>query len=277
MQTEVKFELAADYVGPLEYYFFGDDDLWVFLDNELVCDIGGVHSSAGEYVNLWDYLDADSAGEHTLSIFYTERGASGSTCWMQFTLPSVSSATIEKSENEYSDLYIDKTVYGKAPVDGVYEFTLELRDVNGDWLKDDYSCTIINSDGTVSGYDLKVHHGDVFSLGAGQAVLVKYLPAGTQYIINESNTLRATETTYRIDQLNRMTNAVVKGETVDGETAADSVAAGYRDEVHFTNSYMDDLPSTGGSGTAALVLFGTLGLLAGAAVIMAVRKKETQA
>ena len=89
MQYSVTFTLSEDYVGPLEYYFFGDDDMWVFLDGQLICDIGGVHSSVGEYVNLWDYLEkgsANSAGEHTLKFYYTERGLSGSTCYMQFTL-----------------------------------------------------------------------------------------------------------------------------------------------------------------------------------------------
>ena len=66
MYTEVGFELDEAYTGPLEYLFFGDDDMWVFLcdvdengnttNPRLVCDIGGVHSSIGEYVDLADYL-----------------------------------------------------------------------------------------------------------------------------------------------------------------------------------------------------------------------------
>lgn len=32
MTFEVEFELTDDYVGPLNYYFFGDDDMWVFLE-----------------------------------------------------------------------------------------------------------------------------------------------------------------------------------------------------------------------------------------------------
>src|SRR5699024_2846312 len=123
MQYEVKFELTEDYVGPLEYYFFGDDDMWVFLDGRLVCDIGGVHSSVGAYVNLWDYIRKGDAGEHTLSFFYTERGLSGSTCYMQYTLPSVSSVTPEYQNGQ---LKVAKVVQGAA-VDESEEFEFDIE------------------------------------------------------------------------------------------------------------------------------------------------------
>lgn len=88
MHTDIKFKLTEDYSAPLHYYFFGDDDLWIFLDGRLICDIGGVHRSVGAYIDLRDYIKVGDADEHTMSIYYTERGASGSTCWMQFTLPA---------------------------------------------------------------------------------------------------------------------------------------------------------------------------------------------
>ena len=128
MTTAISFSLSADYTGPLEYYFFGDDDLWVFLDDRLVCDIGGVHSSVCEYVNLRDYLPIGSSGQHTLSFFYTERGDTGSTCYMSFTLPSVSGINIEQKT---ADLKIAKTVVGESDPTKEFRFEIHFTDKDG--------------------------------------------------------------------------------------------------------------------------------------------------
>lgn len=125
MQYSVSFTLDSEYEGPLEYLFYGDDDMWVFLDGkQLIVDLGGVHQSAGVFVNLWDYIPQGTTGEHTLSVFFTERGASGSTCYMQFTLPSVKAISPLASRGS---LEISKTVDGPDTT-GSFAFELTLSD-----------------------------------------------------------------------------------------------------------------------------------------------------
>lgn len=225
MQYAVKFTLTADYVGPLEYYFFGDDDMWVFLDDKLVCDIGGVHSSVGEYVNLWDYLKKDGRTEsetHTLTFFYTERGASGSTCYMNFTLPSVSGVNIEQKT---SDLEVRKQVVGQDESGQDFEFNIRFYDQNGNPVLDDYAYTKYDKDGKELSGNLVVHDGDTFTLKDGQYVRIRYLPFGLRYTITEK-------------AVNGYTvSNTINGVVGQGNTATGSILnTGQMNTVLFTNT-----------------------------------------
>ena len=108
MRYEFEFTIG-DYEGPLNFYFRGDDDFWLYVDGELKVDLGGIHSAIGSYLDL-SYLrdDPDERNKtHTISIFYAERGAFGSCCYMQFTLPNVKSVDFD-TEPEYTSVTVEK-------------------------------------------------------------------------------------------------------------------------------------------------------------------------
>lgn len=177
LQYAVKFQLDGSYKGPLEYYFYGDDDMWVFLDGTLICDIGGVHSSVGTYVNLWDYISESTTGTHTLTFFYTERGASGSSCYMSFTLPRISSIT-QNTQNTGSIAVEKKLEQGKES-DQKFRFKLTLDD------DDLFPYTIYHASSSTSG---TIKNGGEFSLKAGEHIVISGIPHGKKYTVTELTT-----------------------------------------------------------------------------------------
>ncbi|MDD5931466.1 MAG: fibro-slime domain-containing protein [Oscillospiraceae bacterium] len=255
MNFALSFNLTEDYVGPLEYTFFGDDDLWVFLDGRLVCDIGGVHSSIGEFVNLRDYLPNGSSGQHTLSFFYTERGASGSTCYMSFTLPSVSSATTER---ETGSLELKKSLAGTGSTDyskEEYQFRVELlTGENGSPLNHtfSYSC----SDGTYG----TVKSGGTITLHQNESATISGIPAGTYY--------RVTELTHE------GYHTTVNGN--EGYIVSGKIETGAIKPASFVNSPYYALPETGGTGTHWYIWGGLALMLASLLCYTIPRRKEAR-
>lgn len=339
MHYKVEFDLVADYTGPLEYYFFGDDDMWVFLgdgdgNGKLVCDIGGVHSSVGEYLNLWDYIDKEKEKIHrhdeetcyanglenpptcgyvdskkfTLNFFYTERGESGSTCWMQFTLPSVSSLTPETKESDYGHLRVDKEVkllandkeytleefFGENKAQSEmfenkeFKFKLKLLAPNNTTLKDDYAYikydkngNVISGGGGILAWET-IANGEDFILKDGEYIRIQYLPAGTRYTIIESET--------------EITGVIYKGTEITQITAKDKedgkepikkdnemeiegiVPSSDTSEVKYINKYSAyALPETGGSGLGVYTMAGAIVILFGAGFLYKKKFRERRA
>ena len=122
MKTEIRFYLPnkpgeggnQDLNGnDMIFRFSGDDDLWVLVDGVLALDLGGIHQAEEGSINfstgevqvqgkrnnaLTNAVSGLSAGEHTLTLMYLERGASHSNCAIYFNLAPRFSLSIQKED-----------------------------------------------------------------------------------------------------------------------------------------------------------------------------------
>ncbi len=124
MQSSIDFWLPndsgtggnkADTGKDMEFQFSGDDDVWVFVDDQLVLDLGGIHGARGGSINFstgevktevskdnWTTEDLPTvkAGNHTLTIYYLERGSSESNCSIYFNIAPKYALTLAKKDSE---------------------------------------------------------------------------------------------------------------------------------------------------------------------------------
>ena len=194
------------------FSFSGDDDVWVFIDNKLVLDLGGVHDMAtgsinfanGEvYVNnqsnptLRSVFNSDSNTfasdsntfadytSHSLKLFYMERGRGDSNCSIKFNLPPRPTNSIEIVKSLANS---DKEKYTSAD----FQFKAYLED------EEDRNQDPVQYNAIPEGTPYRVKKNDsltdevryvgahnIFTLKAGESAVFEGIDSGLRFYAEE--------------------------------------------------------------------------------------------
>ena len=126
MSMEVTFALPAGKTTKdgkhITFDFTGDDDMWVFVDDSLALDVGGVHQPIYRKVDFTDASQFVPGREYTLRVFYLERGGCDSNCAIRFNLPlTIGSADIRVVKEKKKDDAGEETVFLPGAKFGLWE------------------------------------------------------------------------------------------------------------------------------------------------------------
>jgi len=113
-------ELTAEfeYVKGQEFYFRGDDDVWVYIDSQLVVDLGGIHAPAERRVDLGT-LGLTPGETYSFKLFFCERNCCGSSFRMVTSINLRTSAKIFSRDTLLAPGTIQYTLFEKVTQDNM--------------------------------------------------------------------------------------------------------------------------------------------------------------
>lgn len=212
--------------APMEFKFSGDDDVWVFIDDVLVLDLGGIHGAVSGTINFQtgevttqdigessekhattiknafkqaakynssDFSDNTFADytSHTIKFFYLERGNTDSNCKIEFNFPTIpaDSVTVAKEVVSEDGIGVD---YAQ---DIDFRFQIKKAAAGATLapfgkaeykLYDENSHEIINTDGNGNPIPWAADENGYFTLKHGQMAVFEDFIATDHYEVIET-------------------------------------------------------------------------------------------
>ena len=176
------------------FEFTGDDDVWVYIDDKLVLDLGGIHDRASgsiDFANGNVYINGNTVSNmyenifdeefedystHTIDFFYLERGNNASNCKLKFNFPTIPDDSVMVTKQVTGD--DGQTLDYAQDIDFQFNITK-----NGEALGNaEYD---ILENGHVIDHDTTDENGN-FTLKHGQSATFENFKATDKYEVKET-------------------------------------------------------------------------------------------
>lgn len=253
------------------FSFNGDDDVWVYIDDVLVLDLGGIHDAIGGSINFrtgeitysQTTVGADSrprslveafatAGKtwngedyqnHTIKFFYLERGKGSSNCQIRFNLPTIPEDEIEiEKDVDYAN------VNNVSDIDFNFEAYVDYDGKDGNFAKYEGSYDVYEGGRKVASGETK---NGVISLKAGQTARLTGASDGSR--ITPLSRYYVTEVGATSDKYNVTINGTTvstgdeesDGVTSDKYTAKDTSHVTFKNSITAENAFNLQVVKTG--------------------------------
>lgn len=202
---------------PMVFYFTGDDDVWVYIDNVLFLDLSGIHRHVGgeiDFVNgtvnyyrlekstgdigtepyktvkFSDLVDSSLLNEkgtfknysvHSFNFYYMERGSGSGVCRMNFNFPLIRKNSVAVTKELESDDNGDIGLLGNP------DFRFQAMKENGTelFIGKAMPYSVLDAAGNKVGSGVTDDNG-IFTVKAGQTALFEDIAENSgRYFIRE--------------------------------------------------------------------------------------------
>ena len=250
------------------FEFSGDDDVWVFIDDVLVLDLGGIHGAVSGTINFADgtvtrtdikggeasgttleeafenagvSVELESTGgfadysTHTIKFFYLERGNFDSNCMIKFNFP-----TIPKDSVAVAKEVTDEDGEGIDYADDI-DFKFNLKVGGNNYSSQQYA--LWENGSQVLDQEGKPIMGETdpegnFTLKHSQMAVFSNIEAGTEYQVTELGAYLNGYTVY-IDGTEHQVNPDSPSGITVPSVKTDSLTVGEDQSVVFRNEIKD--------------------------------------